>query len=111
MWARFFVARNPAAYAARLAVASFAVAALPLLLSEVCRACWNESPRKGSHRAELIMSNWTEVLELVSKARAGDRAAYGDLVARFQPAIYAIALSKLRNPAEAQELTQEVFIH
>jgi RNA polymerase sigma-70 factor (ECF subfamily) len=57
------------------------------------------------------MNNWSEILELVRQARAGDRAAYGELVARFQPAIYAIALSKLRNPVEAQELTQEVFIH
>jgi len=55
--------------------------------------------------------NWNEILELVQKARLGDREAYGELVARFQPAIYAIALSKLRNAAEAQELVQEVFIH
>ena len=54
---------------------------------------------------------WTEILNLVEKARAGDRAAYGELVKRFEPAVYAVALSRLRNPTEAQELTQEVFIH
>jgi len=54
---------------------------------------------------------WNEVLNLVEQARAGDRAAYGELVTRFQPAVYAVALARLRNPGEAQELTQEVFIH
>ena len=54
---------------------------------------------------------WNEVGELVERARGGDRSAYGELVERFQPTVYALALSRLRNPAEAQELAQEVFIH
>jgi len=54
---------------------------------------------------------WNEILFLVQKAKTGDREAYGELVARFEPAIYGVALARLRNPAEAQELTQEVFIH
>jgi RNA polymerase sigma-70 factor (ECF subfamily) len=54
---------------------------------------------------------WNEVFNLVEKAQAGDRAAYGELVTRFQPSVYALALARLRNPTEAQELTQEVFIH
>jgi RNA polymerase sigma-70 factor (ECF subfamily) len=32
-------------------------------------------------------------------------------VERFQPTVYAVALAKVRNPTEAQELTQEVFLH
>ena len=52
-----------------------------------------------------------EVMELVLRARVGDRAAYGELVERFQPTVYAVALARLRNPAEAQELAQEVFLH
>jgi RNA polymerase sigma-70 factor (ECF subfamily) len=55
--------------------------------------------------------SWNEILPLVERARAGDRTAYGELVARFEPVVYAVALSRLRNAAEAQELTQEVFIH
>jgi len=57
------------------------------------------------------MMIWNDILPLVERARAGDRAAYGELVTRFEPAIYAIALGRLRNPVEAQELVQEVFIH
>jgi RNA polymerase sigma-70 factor (ECF subfamily) len=52
-----------------------------------------------------------EILPLVERARAGDRTAYGELVRRFEPVVYAVALTRLRNAAEAQELTQEVFIH
>jgi RNA polymerase sigma-70 factor (ECF subfamily) len=54
---------------------------------------------------------WNEIAILVERARAGDRSAYGELIERFQPTVYALALVRLRNPAEAQELSQEVFIH
>jgi RNA polymerase sigma-70 factor (ECF subfamily) len=54
---------------------------------------------------------WNDITKLVERARDGDRAAYGELVERFQPTVYALALSRLRNPNEAQELVQEVFIH
>jgi RNA polymerase sigma-70 factor (ECF subfamily) len=52
-----------------------------------------------------------QIEELVEQARAGDRVAYGELVERFQPTVYAIALARLRNAGDAQELAQEVFIH
>jgi RNA polymerase sigma-70 factor (ECF subfamily) len=54
---------------------------------------------------------WTEIKPLVEKAQTGDRIAYGELVERFQPTVYAVALARLRNPTEAQELAQEVFLH
>jgi RNA polymerase sigma-70 factor (ECF subfamily) len=54
---------------------------------------------------------WNEIGILVERARSGDRAAYGRLIELFQPTVYAVALGRLRNPTEAQELTQEVFIH
>jgi RNA polymerase sigma-70 factor (ECF subfamily) len=52
-----------------------------------------------------------DLMELVLRAREGDREAYGELVQRFQSTVYAVALARLRNPTEAQELTQEVFLH
>jgi RNA polymerase sigma-70 factor (ECF subfamily) len=54
---------------------------------------------------------WDEVLELIGRAQAGDRSAFGRLVEQFQPAVYAVALARLRDPNEATELAQEVFIH
>src|SRR5947208_2035946 len=52
-----------------------------------------------------------EITKLVELAQTGDRQAFGELVERFQATVYAVALARLRNPTEAQELTQEVFLH
>ena len=57
------------------------------------------------------MTTWNEITNLVMRAQGGDRSAYGQLAERFQPVVYAVALSRLRNPSEAQELAQEVFVH
>jgi RNA polymerase sigma-70 factor, ECF subfamily len=46
----------------------------------------------------------------VRAAQRGNREAFGQLVERFQRAVYGVALRRLRNHAEAQELTQEVFV-
>jgi RNA polymerase sigma-70 factor, ECF subfamily len=46
----------------------------------------------------------------VRSAQRCNREAFGQLVERFQSAVYGIALRRLRNHAEAQELTQEVFV-
>jgi RNA polymerase sigma-70 factor (ECF subfamily) len=55
--------------------------------------------------------SWDEIVALIERAQAGDRPAFGELVERFQPAVYAVALARLRDANEATELTQEVFIH
>jgi RNA polymerase sigma-70 factor (ECF subfamily) len=51
-----------------------------------------------------------EIAQLVRAAKAGDRPAFGELVRRFEGAVYAIALRKIGRPLEAEELAQEVFI-
>src|SRR4051812_17350597 len=55
--------------------------------------------------------NWTEVADLVRRAQAGDRDAFGELVEQFQRTVHAICLRRLGNPSEALEMTQEVFLH
>lgn len=52
-----------------------------------------------------------DIETLVLRAQKGDREAFGELFVRFQPTVYAIALARLRNPTEAEELAQEVFVH
>ena len=47
---------------------------------------------------------------LVEAAQAGDRDAFGELATRFEPMVYAIALRRLGNHSEAQELCQEVLV-
>jgi RNA polymerase sigma-70 factor (ECF subfamily) len=48
--------------------------------------------------------------DLVRAAQEGDRDAFGQLVARYERAVYGSALKRLGNHVEAQELTQEVFV-
>jgi RNA polymerase sigma-70 factor (ECF subfamily) len=48
--------------------------------------------------------------DLVLAAQQGDRNAFGELFRRFERSVFAIALRRLRDFNEAQELTQEVFI-
>ena len=55
--------------------------------------------------------SWTEITVLVERAKTGDREAYGELVTRFQSSVYAMALGRVRDPLEAQELAQDVFVH
>lgn len=60
---------------------------------------------------EVREERWLEVASLVERAQDGDREAMGQLVEQFQKTVYAICLSRLGNPSEALELTQEVFLH
>lgn len=48
--------------------------------------------------------------ELVIAAQGGDQAAFGLLYERFQPVVLAIAMRRLRNMTDAQELSQDVFV-
>jgi RNA polymerase sigma-70 factor (ECF subfamily) len=52
-----------------------------------------------------------EISELVLLARSGDRTAFGRLCEQFRPMVYAVGMARLRNPTEAEELVQEVFLH
>ena len=47
---------------------------------------------------------------LVEAAQAGDREAFGELATRFEPMVYSIAVRRLGNHSEAQELCQEVLV-
>lgn len=52
----------------------------------------------------------SEFLPIVLRAQAGCRVSFGKLVEQFEPTVFAIALRRLRNQAEAAELTQDVFV-
>jgi RNA polymerase sigma-70 factor (ECF subfamily) len=47
---------------------------------------------------------------LVVAAQHGDRQAFGQLAQRYERAVYATALRRLGNHAEAQEVCQEVLV-
>lgn len=51
-----------------------------------------------------------ELCDLVRLAQCGDREAFGRVIVQFEPVVFAIVLRRLRNRAEAAEVTQDVFI-
>jgi RNA polymerase sigma-70 factor (ECF subfamily) len=51
-----------------------------------------------------------DLIRSVRAAQRGDREAFGRLVVRYEQAVYAAAVGRLANHAEAKELCQEVFV-
>lgn len=47
---------------------------------------------------------------LISRARKGDTAAFGEIVRRYQNPVYATAFQILKNAALAEDVAQEAFI-
>lgn len=47
--------------------------------------------------------------QLISLARSGDQAAFGELMGRYEKQVYHQALRLLSNPEDAADVTQEVF--
>ena len=50
------------------------------------------------------------VADLVRAAQRGDQDAFGELFERYRPGIVALAVRRVRNVDEAEELAQDVFI-
>jgi RNA polymerase sigma-70 factor (ECF subfamily) len=60
----------------------------------------------------LNLANWENVSdeELVRRIRAGDAALYEILMRRYNQRIYRVALTILRNDAEAEDVMQEAYV-
>ena len=52
----------------------------------------------------------TNEVQLVERARNGDREAFKELVETYQRKVYGISIGMLKNPDDAMDVTQEVFI-
>jgi RNA polymerase sigma-70 factor (ECF subfamily) len=48
---------------------------------------------------------------LASRARDGARSAFAELMARHQDRVYRVAFRMARNASDAEEITQETFLH
>lgn len=55
------------------------------------------------------LTEWT-IAELVRASQQGDRAAQGELFRRYEQHVLSIAMRRLGDFADAQELCQEVFV-
>jgi RNA polymerase sigma-70 factor (ECF subfamily) len=51
-----------------------------------------------------------ETAELLQRCRSGDSLAWEALVRRYQARVYGLALSYVRNPEEARDVAQEIFV-
>ena len=60
-------------------------------------------PQGGSARIQ-------DEAELATKARAGDRAAFGQLVERFAPQARRVARAVLQDPHDADDAAQDAFL-
>jgi len=80
------------------------------LLETSKAAVVRERPFVDRARDERFDADRTSLADIVRAAQTGDREAFGQLVERFEQVVFATALARLRNYAEAQELTQDVFI-
>ena len=59
-------------------------------------------------RGELVET--AQVCDVFTRALAGDRSAFAELVRKHQAMVFSIALHSLRDAALAEELAQEVFL-
>ena len=63
----------------------------------------------GTPHSEALSSAEQDRIS-VQAALRGDQAAFGDLVARYQSAVYNMAYRMLGNPSDAEDVAQEVFV-
>jgi RNA polymerase sigma-70 factor (ECF subfamily) len=68
-------------------------------------------PSTGSAgQATTSMQEAVHDAELVRRFNSGDDAAFDEIVTRYRGKMFAIALSQLRNHADAEEIAQDTFI-
>jgi RNA polymerase sigma-70 factor (ECF subfamily) len=58
----------------------------------------------------MTLTQDTEICSLVRAAQAGDRESFGKLAREYQSSVYGVVIRRLRNTAEAAEVTQDVFL-
>ena len=69
-----------------------------------------ETPAGRGRRAATVSPAAAHDAELVRRFNAGDEGAFAEIIARHRGKMFAIALSVLRNHADAEEIAQDTFI-
>jgi RNA polymerase sigma-70 factor, ECF subfamily len=64
----------------------------------------------GPSRQRAFAMENEQIQTLVERARNGDRLAFGELAEQFEQTVFWIVMRRLRNRAEAEEVTQDVFV-
>jgi RNA polymerase sigma-70 factor (ECF subfamily) len=71
------------------------------------RSQWIENRPSGAAQGEPAL---VDVGTLLSRCRAGDELAWETLVRTYQSSVYAVTRHYLRDPEEARDVAQDVFI-
>jgi RNA polymerase sigma-70 factor (ECF subfamily) len=70
----------------------------------------NDSAAEASNKKLVRAREAEEDREFIARAQAGDKAAFRFLVERYQRRAYAVAISLVRDDADANELVQDAFL-
>jgi RNA polymerase sigma-70 factor (ECF subfamily) len=81
------------------------------MVPQISSSCTAPSARPATARAALFRQEALLDAALVRRFNSGDEAAFGEIIARHRGKMLAIALSVLRNHADAEEIVQDTFIH
>ena len=97
-----------------MSVHAGAMSTQPYISRSMSRRRFRRKERKAAAETNAVVyrdrSSWALDAQLASLASAGDDAAFTTLVTRFQPAVFRWALIFARDPDEAEDITQEVFV-
>jgi len=77
-----------------------------LSLRGLADAAWRAFDHSAPERGGVTVAD----AELVARAAAGDRAAFGELVRRHQRAVFALAWRQLGSEEDAKDVTQAAFV-
>jgi RNA polymerase sigma-70 factor, ECF subfamily len=81
------------------------------MVAEISPSCPALSSQPCAVRARASQDRARVDAALVGRCNAGDDAAFGEIIDRYRARTHAIALSVLRNHADAEEIVQDTFIH
>ncbi len=64
----------------------------------------------GKPRVSEAQRRGAEAAELVARAKAGDTAAFDELVRKYRPRVYSLALTLTGQASDADDITQDAFL-
>jgi RNA polymerase sigma-70 factor (ECF subfamily) len=64
----------------------------------------------GKPQVSEAQQRGAEAAELVARAKAGDRAAFDELVRKYRPRVFSLALHLTGQASDADDITQDAFL-
>jgi RNA polymerase sigma-70 factor (ECF subfamily) len=84
---------------------------MTLMVAQISPSFAPPSARPAAARATRSRGEAQLDAALVRRFNSGDESAFGEIITRYRGRMLAIALSVLRNHADAEEIAQDTFVH